>query len=147
MSRQDWEYRREIALPFSLQLDDARPLRCEEILRLLPGRRLVCRADQDGQPVLVKLFMGKDAQREAREDAAGIRAMMAAAIETPPLRLESRVADKGYPVLADAPGAAGEHRVLDALQVGFGNEESQFVHEVVGSGFGRGGGPHAAMMA
>ena len=99
MSRQDWEYRREIALPFSLQLDDARPLRCEEILRLLPGRRLVCRADQDGQPVLVKLFMGKDAQREAREDAAGIRAMMAAAIETPPLRLESRVADKGYPVL------------------------------------------------
>ncbi|WP_296802325.1 lipopolysaccharide kinase InaA family protein [Thiolapillus sp.] len=127
MSRQDWEYRREIVLPFSLELADAPTLVCEEILRLLPGRRLVCRAVQEGQPVLVKLFMGKDARRAAREDAAGIRAMMAADIDTPSRRLESRVKGKGYPVLLFdfIPAAvsfrqrwteAGEARRVELLQ-------------------------------
>ena len=127
MSRQDWEYRREIVLPFSLELADAPTLVCEEILRLLPGRRLVCRAVQEGQPVLVKLFMGKDARRAAREDAAGIRAMMVADIDTPSLRLESRIKSKGYPVLLFdfIPAAvsfcqrwteAGEARRVELLQ-------------------------------
>jgi len=99
MPLQDWEYRREIALPFILKLVDGTELSCDDILRLLPGRRLVCRASQDGQPVLVKLFLSRDGQQEAREDAAAIRAMMAAEISTPGLRLETRVKDKAYPVL------------------------------------------------
>lgn len=99
MPRQDWEYRREIVLPFSLQLIEGRELRCEKILRLLPGRRLVCRADQNGKPVLVKLFLDKDGQQKATEDARGVKAMMSAGINTPPLRLETRVEGKGYPAL------------------------------------------------
>ncbi|WP_456379700.1 lipopolysaccharide kinase InaA family protein [Thiolapillus sp.] len=99
MPKQDWEHRREIALPFHLRLSGADELMCEEILRLLPGRRLVCRARQNGRPVLVKLFLGKERQREAEQDARGIKAMMAAGINTPPLRLETRVEEKGYPVL------------------------------------------------
>lgn len=96
---QDWEHRREIALPFSLHLVDNIELLCEDILRILPGRRLVCRARQGDKPVLVKLFLGEDGQREAREDALGVKAMMAAGIVTPTLRLTSSVKDKGYPVL------------------------------------------------
>ncbi|WP_457670779.1 lipopolysaccharide kinase InaA family protein [Thiolapillus sp.] len=99
MPQQDWEYRREIALPFRLPLSDAGELICEEILRLLPGRRLVCRARQDGALILVKLFLGKDRLQEAAQDARGVKAMMAAGIDTPPLRQEARVAEKGYPVL------------------------------------------------
>jgi tRNA A-37 threonylcarbamoyl transferase component Bud32 len=99
MAQQDWEYRREIALPFFLTLDDGPELQCEEILRILPGRRLVCRASQGDKPVLVKLFLGGNRQREALEDALGVKAMMAAGIATPALRLESSVRDKGYPVL------------------------------------------------
>lgn len=96
---QDWEHRREIALPFSLHLVGGVELLCEDVLRILPGRRLVCRARQGNKRVLVKLFLGEDRQREAQEDALGVKAMMAAGILTPKLRLESSVQDKGYPVL------------------------------------------------
>ncbi len=99
MPAQDWETRREIALPFTLPLVEGGELRCDKILRLLPGRRLVCRADQNGKQVLVKLFLGKDQAQKAAEDARGVKAMMAAGIATPPLLLETRVEQKGYPVL------------------------------------------------
>lgn len=99
MPQQDWEYRREIALPFRLQLSDSGELICEEILRLLPGRRLVCRARQDGRAVLVKLFLGKSGPQEAGQDARGVKAMIAAGINTPLLRLETSVVEKGYPAL------------------------------------------------
>ena len=83
--RQDWEYARDIGLPFTLELVSGPPLVCREILRCLPGRRLVCRAEQGGNTLLVKLFMGQDADREAAEDAAGVKALMAAGIPTPAL--------------------------------------------------------------
>ena len=57
--RQDWEYARDIGLPFTLELVSGPPLVCREILRCLPGRRLVCRAEQGGNTLLVKLFMGQ----------------------------------------------------------------------------------------
>ncbi|HDK38323.1 MAG TPA: hypothetical protein ENG92_04835 [Thiolapillus brandeum] len=95
----DWEHSREIRLPFCLQLVTGETLCCEENLRILPGRRLVCRATMDGKQVLAKLFLGKDRQREAEQDALGVKAMMAAGILTPALWLESRVEGKGYPIL------------------------------------------------
>ena len=96
---QDWEHRREIVLPFSLPLVGGVELLCEDVLRILPGRRLVCRARQGDKPVLVKLFLGEDRRREAQEDARGVKSMMDAGILTPTLRLESSVKDKAYPVL------------------------------------------------
>lgn len=97
--REDWEYARDISLPFELSLDDGKRLVCEQILRLLPGRRVVCRARQGDQAVLIKLFMGKGCQREANEDAAGVEALMSAGISTPPLLYRDTVSGKGYPVL------------------------------------------------
>ena len=96
--KQDWEHRRDISLPFDLPLADGRTLVCEKILRLLPGRRLVCRAKSETGDILVKLFLGAGSRREASADAAAIRAMMAADIATPALRDEVRV--QGRPHVA-----------------------------------------------
>ena len=97
--QQDWEYSREIALPFELPLEDGRTLHCEEILRLLPGRRLVCRARDGHAQVLVKLFLGENSAREAQADAKAVRAMMDAGIATPILRGETSVRTKPHSVL------------------------------------------------
>ena len=97
--KKDWEYSRDISLPFELRLADGQVMVCEKILRLLPGRRLVCKAGSDEGEVLLKLFLGEDGRKEAAEDASAIRAMMAADIATPALRGEARVRDRPHRVL------------------------------------------------
>jgi tRNA A-37 threonylcarbamoyl transferase component Bud32 len=97
--KQDWEFSRDISLPFELVLADGRTLVCEEILRLLPGRRLVCRARFKDELVLIKLFMGAESCQEASADATAIRAMMAADITTPALRDEIRIQGKPHVAL------------------------------------------------
>ena len=97
--RQDWEYAREIGLPFSLMLETGRELVCVALLRCLPGRRLVCKAYIDDEPVLMKLFLDPQMEQELAADAAGVEALMAAHVRTPALLARDRVAGKGYPLL------------------------------------------------
>ena len=98
-SRSDWEYARNIRLPFSLTLATGEQIQCQEILRLLPGRRLVGRVELSGRILLLKMFMGKHCRSEAEEDSEGARALARAGIATPALLQESSVAGKDYPVL------------------------------------------------
>lgn len=70
---------------FRLALQGAPELTCEEIVRHIPDRRLVCRGVWNGQAVFAKLFFGNEAQRYAARDARGVRALMAAQIATPAL--------------------------------------------------------------
>ncbi|MFU8815408.1 MAG: lipopolysaccharide kinase InaA family protein [Pseudomonadales bacterium] len=60
-------------------------LRCERILRLLPGRRLVAQAQVDGRRVVLKLFLGVDAARYRRREAHGCELLAAAGVATPAL--------------------------------------------------------------
>jgi len=98
-ARQDWEYSREIGLPFTLTLESGKQLRCVAVLRCLPGRRLVCKAYQDDEPVLVKLFLDAQMEQEAAADSAGVEGLMAANIRTPALLARDRVVGQGYPLL------------------------------------------------
>lgn len=98
-AQQDWEQKRDISLPFSLPLESGGELECTDVLRCLPGRRLVCKAALQGKPVLMKLFLDAQMEQEAVGDAAGVEALMAAQISTPMLLARDRVADKGYPLL------------------------------------------------
>lgn len=60
-------------------------VRCREILRLLPGRRLVARAEMEGRSVVLKLFLGAEAARYCRREARGCGLLAAAAVATPAL--------------------------------------------------------------
>ena len=97
--RQDWEYGREIGLPFTLRLESGRKLVCAKLLRCLPGRRLVCKAYLDHEPVLMKLFLDSQMEQEMAADSAGVEGLVAAHVRTPDLLARDRVAGKGYPLL------------------------------------------------
>ena len=66
-------------------LDDKSELTLLEAVRMLPQRRLVCRAIWQGQSVYVKLFVGKSAAKYAMRDADGITILEAEGIATPKL--------------------------------------------------------------
>ena len=50
---------------FRLALSNAPELACEEIVRRVSGKRLVCRGTWNNRAVYVKLFIGDQAQRYA----------------------------------------------------------------------------------
>ncbi|MDH3934294.1 MAG: hypothetical protein OEU62_03955, partial [Gammaproteobacteria bacterium] len=50
--------------PFLLALDgqagESALLRCQEVVRAMPGKRLVCRGEWRGEDVFIKLYFGAD---------------------------------------------------------------------------------------
>lgn len=68
-----------------LVLDDGAVIRCEEVVRVVPGKRIVFRGHWQQQPIYAKLFIGSGAQRYAERDLQGVEALLAADIATPPL--------------------------------------------------------------
>jgi tRNA A-37 threonylcarbamoyl transferase component Bud32 len=69
----------------SLALSDGSSLFCEEFVRVIPNKRLVCRAVRHQKPVYAKIFIGKKSQAYAARDAAGVKHLQAANIATPSL--------------------------------------------------------------
>ena len=72
-------------MPEHYLLNDGSRLTLMQVVRALPGRRMVCRAAWRGQPVYVKLFIGERAERDLTRDAAGVSALHHAGIPTPEL--------------------------------------------------------------
>ncbi len=76
---------RALDAPFQVHLpDDADGLECLQVLRLLPGKRLACRARHGGREVLAKLFYDPAGwQRHLEREATGCEALIAAQVPTP----------------------------------------------------------------
>jgi tRNA A-37 threonylcarbamoyl transferase component Bud32 len=65
-------------------LDGSR-VHLKEVVRVLPAKRLVCRALWRGQQTYIKLFFGASAKKYALRDEVGVSCLKAAEILTPPL--------------------------------------------------------------
>ena len=104
-----------------LPLADGTVLRIGQHLRVLPGRRLVCFGEWQGQPVLAKLFMGKRADYYAERDAGGIRRLREAHLATPPL-------------LAHTSSQAGDMQVLLYVALIDAANAEQAMHEADAAG-------------
>ncbi len=80
---------RTLEAPFRLCLVDedgiSIELRCLEVFRLLPGRRLVVRCTQAGKPRVLKLFMGSNAVRHRARERTGVLALSSCGVSTPAL--------------------------------------------------------------
>jgi tRNA A-37 threonylcarbamoyl transferase component Bud32 len=77
-----------IPVPFQLTLTDSKtPLQCNEIIRIIPKKRLVAFGLWNNKPVVAKLFYErrKRAKYHCEQDVQGINALMAANIPTPKL--------------------------------------------------------------
>jgi len=68
-----------------IELRDAPYLECMEVVRRVPGKRVVCYGQWNGHDVYAKIFLGSQAQRYARRDQAGMQALRNAGILSPPL--------------------------------------------------------------
>ncbi len=83
--------RYDLKLPFfislpALQGDDVTTLVCQRLLRLIPGKRMVCAALWGSKRVVVKFFLdSRKAGRHWRRELNGVKALKAAGIATPEL--------------------------------------------------------------
>lgn len=76
-------------------------LECRQVLRLLPGRRLVARVTVAGRPAILKLFVGPGARRYWARERRGCLLLAQAGVATPEILAE---------VQDPADDAAGAHR-------------------------------------
>ncbi len=82
-------YRKEKA-PLSLDAwslkESDSPLYCEEIIRLIPGKRMVAFGTFNGKKVVIKFFYERgSAKKDAKRDADGILALIESRVPTPAL--------------------------------------------------------------
>lgn len=75
----------EFGVPFSIRIDDdPEGLICTELLRLLPGKRIVCKATYQSGTVIAKLFLDPvHAARHLKREVDGLNALYAAGIAAP----------------------------------------------------------------
>ena len=82
--------------PFLLALDGqsgaAAQLACDEAVRAIPAKRLVCRGGWQGQAVFVKVYMGSDKYWQA--ECRGLQALHGQGIAAPAV-LHAGTADHG----------------------------------------------------
>jgi len=94
---------RSLGIPFRVLLEsDNRhiELTCSRILRILPGKRLVCSGEYNGQDVVVKFFLdSRRAKRHCAREEKGIRALNEAGIKTQNLLFKGLLKPGCEPVL------------------------------------------------
>ena len=75
-------------LPFGIQLvlkGRQHSLQCQEIYRVLPGRRITLRAVLDGVSVVVKLYLGASQKLYWQRELSGVNILAASVLQTPRL--------------------------------------------------------------
>ncbi|MDL1967140.1 MAG: hypothetical protein LWW97_00995 [Deltaproteobacteria bacterium] len=94
---------RNIELPFHLLMKTdgfTSELVCTQILRIIPGKRLVCAGEWDKKPVIVKMFLSsRGAGRHYDREIKGVTALKNAGIKTPALLFQGNLLQDGTPLL------------------------------------------------
>jgi tRNA A-37 threonylcarbamoyl transferase component Bud32 len=88
------QYGRALIAPFDVEIASDQKivkLCCEEILRCLPGKRLVVRAKLGGESVIAKIFLGKYNQQNFTRERSGIMALRSANLNTPQILAEGSI--------------------------------------------------------
>ena len=84
---------------FVLRLANLTVLSCQKVVRVAPQKRVVCQALWQGKLVYAKLFFGENASKYAARDAAGVKWLVDANIDTPHLFYQGEAAEKNAYVL------------------------------------------------
>ncbi len=94
-SRQPFvEEQRDLTTPFSVEFDGG-TCECVEVLRWLPGKRLVARARYRERNVVVKLFIGRGAKRRFAREKTGVAHLLASRVRSPGL-VDASFLKKGF---------------------------------------------------
>ncbi len=94
---------RTIEVPFQLRINCSgrfSELVCTNVLRILPGKRLVCLGKWNGWEVVVKIFLDPgSATRHCTREERGVTALRNAGIKTPELLFKGILSPDNTPVL------------------------------------------------
>ena len=94
---------RNLTVPFSIDIKSegrVDELECTDILRFLPGKRLVCSGRWNDLDVVVKLFLDKSgASRHFRREERGVVALGKSGVMTPRMLFSGTAASGNIPVL------------------------------------------------
>jgi tRNA A-37 threonylcarbamoyl transferase component Bud32 len=108
----------QFSIPFVLDIDDtsddnAGPLSCIKLVRLVPGKRLVCAGAWRGEDVFVKIFLPmQGARRRWQREERAIQTLLSKDVLTPPLLYSGYLQGPGVYVLVSRTIAGAR----DALQ-------------------------------
>ncbi|GMR08831.1 MAG: lipopolysaccharide kinase InaA family protein [Gammaproteobacteria bacterium] len=105
MSNQLASFDYDLPVPFSVKYgDQSRSVECLEVVRVLPGRRLVCWGRLAGNDVYIKIFVHpKHAQRDWQREIEGAHALEAARVVSPQLLDSGELIDgHGFVVVYEA---------------------------------------------
>lgn len=89
---------REIEAPFRVRVRLAEgdlDLICNQILRLLPGKRVVALAQLDNEQVVAKMFIGTRGLRDYAREKQGVAALVRAGVSTPDILADGDVSGGG----------------------------------------------------
>ena len=90
-------------LALNLNLADGSSFAGDEVVRVVPNKRLVCKGIWQKKAVYAKLFIADKARSYALRDEAGVRYLLAANIKTPTLMYSGEIAEnKGYVLIFEA---------------------------------------------
>ena len=92
---------RNIPVPFELSLYEHKsPLYCDKVIRIIPGKRIVCFGKWDNKPVVAKLFFEwSKSKKHLHRDVNGIETLVAANIPTPKLLYQGTDTSKRIHIL------------------------------------------------
>ncbi len=93
---------RTIEVPFQVRVNcEGRfsDLVCTRVLRVLPGKRLVCLGEWNHRQVVAKFFLDSGAIRHCAREERGIKALKEAGIKTPGLLFRGTLSPDNSPVL------------------------------------------------
>ncbi len=88
-------------VPFRFVLRSGVALRADEILRVLPGKRIVVRTTLEGRAALAKLYIGEGSARHWQRERNGIEVLTGAGLPTPNLILAESLASGGEVILTE----------------------------------------------
>ena len=105
---------------------------CHEVLRALPGRRLVIHASQDGRPVILKLFLGGGRQRYLEREKQGLEWLRQAGVPSAAVRDRVQGAEVDGLLLDYLPAAtavsAGERQQVEEIARLLGRMHENGIH-------------------
>ena len=103
----------------SFSLANEQNLACEEVVRVVPGKRIVCRGQWRNQEVYAKIFIGPQAQRYAGRDKRGMLALASASIPSPNLLYAGHSLEGQAEVLiyASVSDSVNAEQLWDALPI------------------------------
>ncbi len=73
---------RKVPMPFRVELTGG-ILECDTLLRILPGKRIVCRASWHGKTVLAKIYLSSRANQHLNREARGLQRLLEAGLAAP----------------------------------------------------------------